>query len=598
MNSFCWPMQWQPCCCKKSWIDALHAGIKKLSNSANCRSAAPSAITFAAMKPALRFRLLVAALVVLLQPSFAQKLNRADKATFQLLQSHTDFLANDRLEGRRTGTEGEAEAARYIARQFEQYGLVPRGTKQWLQPFELNEGNAIGSGTLLILDGQHFKVGTDFFPFAWSANGSAAHLASPSLTERDAPWFWDLKEVISENNSHPHFDVVSAIRNKAAQAAGKGATALLVYNSSPHAQPLQFDAKDRGNTASIPVLYLQPSIVKLLVQDPDHTWDVQLRATLEPKIRKGHNVVGYIENNAPLTVVLGAHFDHLGYGEDHNSRHSGDPQIHNGADDNASGTAALIELARLLKKSGNKTYNYLFIAFSGEELGLVGSKHFADNPTIPLNQVSFMINMDMVGRLNDSSRTITIGGVGTSPAWSNLLYAEKKLPFQIKVDSSGTGPSDHTSFYRKNIPVLFFFTGLHTDYHKPSDDADKINYQGQLQIVNYIVRLINRTSPEGKLAFQKTREQQSTTTARFSVSMGIMPDYTFTGGGVKVEGVTEGRPAQKAGIRTGDLLIRVGAYPISTIESYMQTLGRFRKGDQTTVTVQREGKELELAVEF
>lgn len=550
------------------------------------------------MNPALRFHFLLAALLLLLQPGFAQKLNRADKLTFRHLQTHTVYLADDRLEGRRTGTEGEAVAARYIARQFEQYALEPRGTEQWLQPFELNEGNAIGSSTLLLLDGEHFSAGTDFFPFAWSANGTAAHLAAINLTERDAPWFWDLKEAVAENANHPHFDVLTAIRNKAAQAAAKGATALLVYNSSTNATPLQFDAKDRANTAPIPVLYLQQSIVKRLLQDPDHTWDVQLRAALEPKIRKGHNVVGYIDNKAPLTVVLGAHFDHLGYGEDHNSRHTGDPQIHNGADDNASGTAALIELARLLKMSGSKTYNYLFIAFSGEELGLVGSKHFADNPTIPLAQVSYMINMDMIGRLNDSSRTITIGGVGTSPAWGNLLYAEKKLPFQIKVDSSGTGPSDHTSFYRKDIPVLFFFTGLHTDYHKPSDDADKINYHGQMQVVHYIVRLINRSAAVGKLAFQKTREQQTTTTARFSVSMGIMPDYTFSGGGVKVDGVTEGRPAQKAGIRTGDRVIRVGAYTISTVESYMQTLGRFRKGDKTTVTVLRDGKELELPLEF
>ncbi|MFN4285705.1 MAG: M20/M25/M40 family metallo-hydrolase [Lacibacter sp.] len=550
------------------------------------------------MNVALRINLPLLALLALLQEAPAQKLKRPDKITFQLLQTHTGFLADDRLEGRRTGTAGEAEAARYIARQFEQYGLTPRGTEQWLQPFELNEGNAIGSSTLLILDGEHFRAGTDFFPFAWSANGSVAHLASPSIAEQGAPWFWDLKEVYAENASNPHFDVRTAIRNKATQAAAKGATALLVYNSNVNAQPLQFDGKDRGNTAPIPVLYLQQSIVKRLLQDPTHTWDIQLRATLEPKIRKGTNVVGYIDNNAPFTVVLGAHFDHLGYGEDHNSRHTGEPQIHNGADDNASGTAALLELARLLKKSGTKAYNYLFIAFSGEELGLVGSKHFTDNPTIPLQQVSYMINMDMVGRLNDSSRTITIGGVGTSPAWGNLLYAEKKLPFQIKVDSSGTGPSDHTSFYRKDIPVLFFFTGLHTDYHKPSDDADKINYHGQLQVVNYIVRLINRSASLGKLAFQKTREQQTTTTARFTVSMGIMPDYTFTGGGVKVEGVTEGRPAQKAGIRAGDIVVKVGEYNISTVESYMQTLGRFRKGDKTTVVVQREGKELELPLEF
>ncbi|HMP88474.1 MAG TPA: M28 family peptidase, partial [Lacibacter sp.] len=227
-----------------------------------------------------------------------------------------------------------------------------------------------------------------------------------------------------------------------------------------------------------------------------------------------------------------------------------------------------------------------------------GSKYFTEHPTIRLEEVSYMINMDMVGRLNDSSQTITIGGVGTSPAWGSLLFAEKKPPFRIKVDSSGTGPSDHTSFYRKDIPVLFFFTGLHSDYHKPGDDADKINHHGQLQVVNFITRLIQRSVPEGKLAFQKTREQATTTSARFTVSMGIMPDYTFSGGGVKVDGVTEGRPAQKAGLKTGDVVVQLGPHPIASVENYMQALSKFKKGDATKVKVQREGKELEFDIEF
>jgi C-terminal processing protease CtpA/Prc len=209
-----------------------------------------------------------------------------------------------------------------------------------------------------------------------------------------------------------------------------------------------------------------------------------------------------------------------------------------------------------------------------------------------------MINMDMVGRFNDSSKTITVGGIGTSTKWGALLNAEKKMPFLIKVDSSGTGPSDHTSFYRKDIPVLFFFTGLHTDYHKPSDDFDKINYTGELAVVNYISRLVARTEKQEKLVFQKTREQQTTTSARFTVSMGIMPDYTYSGGGVKVDGVSDGKAAQKAGLKAGDVVIQLGDFSVSSVESYMQTLSKFKKGDATKVKVKRENKELIFDIQF
>jgi hypothetical protein len=273
--------------------------------------------------------------------------------------------------------------------------------------------------------------------------------------------------------------------------------------------------------------------------------------------------------------------------------------IHNGADDNASGTAALIELSKLLKASKLKGNNYLFIAFSGEELGLFGSKYYSEHPTIDLSRVNYMINMDMVGRLNDSSRALTIGGYGTSPEWSNLFASmPTDKNFTNKYDSSGTGPSDHTSFYRKNIPVLFFFTGLHKDYHRPTDDADKINYTGELAIIKYIYRIIETENNKNKLVFTKTRETQSTSSARFSVTMGIMPDYTFSGNGVRADGISEGRPAEKAGLKTGDIIIQLGDYTVSSVENYMQVLGKFKKGDKTKVKVKRGNETIEAAVQF
>jgi C-terminal processing protease CtpA/Prc len=202
-----------------------------------------------------------------------------------------------------------------------------------------------------------------------------------------------------------------------------------------------------------------------------------------------------------------------------------------------------------------------------------------------------MINMDMVGRLNDSSKVLTIGGIGTSPSWPTLLKLNEQKVFTIKVDSSGTGPSDHTSFYRKDLPVLFFFTGLHTDYHKPSDDAERINYKGEVSIVNYIATIVESTPANDKLAFTKTREQQMGTGGRFKVSIGIMPDYTFSGQGVKADGVIDGRPAQKAGVVAGDVIIQLGEYLITSVETYMQCLNRFEKGQSTSVTVKR-GKEV------
>jgi aminopeptidase YwaD len=528
----------------------------------------------------------------------AQKLSKSDKITHANLQAHVTFLADDKLEGRRTGTKGEEMAALYISTYFEKCGLLPKGTNGFLQGFEVNEGKQVLASTILVFDSEQLKQGKDFFPLAWSVNGSIEAVASPGLLESDGPWFWDVKDILEENKSNPHFDINSALREKEKAAAQKGATAIFFYNSGTIADNIRYDAKDRSALSTIPVVYCGKSLTEKITKDLSHTFDVKLKIEQGDKIRKGNNVVAYINNNAPTTIVLGAHFDHLGYGEDNNSRHTGSAAIHNGADDNASGTSALLELARLLKTGGSKNSNYLFIAFSGEELGLYGSRHFVENPTVSLTEVNYMINMDMVGRFNDSSKTITVGGVGTSPSWGKLLYAEKKMPFAIKVDSSGTGPSDHTSFYRKDIPVLFFFTGLHTDYHKPSDDFDRINYNGELLVVNYITRLVARTEKESKLAFLKTKEQQTSTTARFTVSMGIMPDYTFSGNGVKVDGVSDGRAAQKAGIKAGDVVTQLGDYSVGSVEAYMQALSKFKKGDAAKVKVKRGEKELVFDIAF
>ncbi len=314
--------------------------------------------------------------------------------------------------------------------------------------------------------------------------------------------------------------------------------------------------------------------------------------------RKGNDVIAYLDNKAPYTIVIGAHYDHLGLGYDKNSR---DPKpegkIHNGADDNASGTAGVLELANYF--SGNKKiekFNFLFMCYSGEELGLIGSKKWCENPTFPLEKITYMINMDMIGRLNDSTKKIIIYGVGTSPVWVPIIDSIKSN-FSIKKDSAGIGPSDQTSFYLKDIPVLHFFTGQHEDYHKPSDDAEKINYNGEAAVLEYIVRVINATNELGKLQFLKTRNPD-TGKSSFKVTMGVMPDYAYEGKGLRIDGVTDGKPAAGAGIKKGDIVIKLGDTDIKDIQEYMKALSKQKKGDTVPVKVLREGKEVDLKVTF
>ncbi|MDP4263723.1 MAG: M28 family peptidase [Bacteroidota bacterium] len=530
----------------------------------------------------------------------AQKLKKADQTIIANLKGHISYLADDKLEGRRTGTNGEKLAMEYISGQFKAIGLLPKGTSQYYQPFEINEGKQINPATYFTINNNTLEAGKDFFPFPFSPNTKIEASPAIAVQEADMPWFVDLSEILEENKNNPHFDLNEYVRNNSRKAADRGATAIILYNPSTLEDNLEFNGKDKSELLSVPVIYISKEAAKKYFGDKTATLDIKLKTDIGEKKRTGTNVAGYVDNGAATTVILGAHFDHLGYGEDGNSMlRTGEKLIHNGADDNASGTAALIELAKILKVSKAKHNNYLFIAFSGEELGLFGSKYFTEHPTIDISSVNYMINMDMVGRLNDSTKVLSVGGFGTSPQWAEVINTqEKRLPFVIKIDSSGTGPSDHTSFYLKNIPVLFFFTGQHKDYHRPTDDADKINYTGELRVINYIDKVITTLNKQDqKMAFLKTRETLNRSTA-FKVTLGIMPDYTYDGSGVRADGVTEGRPAAKAGIKTGDVIVQLGDYPVNSLDTYMQVLGKFNKGDKTKVKFKRGNEVLESAIEF
>ncbi|MFM2364188.1 MAG: hypothetical protein RLZZ316_3090 [Bacteroidota bacterium] len=547
----------------------------------------------------LRPILITTVITIISLTTLAQKIKKTDKAVITQLQAHVAYLADDKLEGRRAGTEGEQLASTYISRQFAAIGVQPKGDNNtYLQAFEINDGKEISKSSFLIINGEEIKAG-DYFPFMGSTAAGIEAMPSVALHEQGMPWLINLKEPLEENKTNPHFDVKTFVIEKINEAAKKGATAVVVFNTGTIADGLKFDGKEKAMPFTIPAAYVNNKVAAKYFADESATPEIKMKLVLSDKKRTGNNVVGYINNDAATTVIIGAHYDHLGYGEDGNSMiRTGPMQIHNGADDNASGTAALIELARLLKAGKAKANNYLVIAFSGEELGLYGSKHFAEHATIDLAKANYMINMDMVGRLNDSTKVLTVGGYGTSPYWGQNISTINSNSFVLKYDSSGTGPSDHTSFYRKDIPVLFFFTGLHTDYHKPTDDFYKINYTGQYRIVKLIYKIIEATNNKGKLVFTKTRETQTTTSARFSVSMGIMPDYTFAETGVRVDGVSEGRPAQKAGIKAGDIITQLGDYPVVSVEAYMQALGKFKKGDKAKVQYKRGKETLTADIQF
>ena len=376
------------------------------------------------------------------------------------------FLASDFLEGRQTGTRGEKEAAKYISNRFKELGLVPKGTKKFLQPFT-------------------FKPKTN-----------------------------------------PHDEI-------------------------------KFDVNGDGTIT-------------------------------------GNNVMGLIDNKAENTIIIGAHYDHLGFGGEGSLYRDSIKAIHNGADDNASGVSILLNLAAKLKKKNTKS-NYLFMAFSGEEMGLLGSNYFVKNPTLDINKVSYMINMDMVGRLKQDS-SLAVYGTGTSPIFKQILKSHNDN-FKLVQQESGVGPSDHTSFYLADIPVLHFFTGQHEDYHKPGDDSDKLNYDGMNLISNYIFNIISDLDNNGKLPFRKTKNE-SESVPRFKVGLGVIPDYMFDGKGMRIDGVSEDKPAQKAGLQKGDIVIQLGDSIVTNLMSYMRALSIFEKGNKTKVIVKRGKKEVEAAINF
>lgn len=312
--------------------------------------------------------------------------------------------------------------------------------------------------------------------------------------------------------------------------------------------------------------------------------------------RTGRNIIARIDHGADRTAVIGAHYDHLGYGG-FGSRVQSDSLIHNGADDNASGVAAMLEIARQLKASESLSHNVLFVGFSGEELGLHGSKHFVEALPVPADQVNYMINLDMVGRLGED-RALAVNGTGTSPAWSDALRpAASATNLTLAETKSGIGASDHTSFYLEDIPAVHLFTGAHDDYHTPTDDSHKIDYDGLKDVSTFAVRVIEQLDDDGTLSFTETDDENERRQMSFEVSLGIMPDYAFQGDGMRIDAVLDG-PAARNDLKEGDVIVRVGETEVDDIYAYMDALEALDPGDTAEVAVNRDDTVLTKEVQF
>lgn len=555
----------------------------------------------------------ISALLLLLAGIFpATFASPPDSSLVENLKEHIYYLASDKLSGRNTGSKGEKRSYDYISEQYKKMGLLPKGELGFLQPFSFNYGKRISGKNQLTLNGQDLSLDEDFYPLNSSANGKVKGkivdvgfgIVAPSIGYDSYQNLSNLKGTIyliecstpDGDSPHSKYSPFADIKTRIQQAKSKGAIAVIFTNTMQDAEDLKANLEMNSTIEEIPVIFLKAATLKKYRQDEFNTASITIN--LEKISLTGHNIAAFIDNGAPLTVVIGAHYDHLGYGEYGNSLYRGEPGIHNGADDNASGTAAVVELARYFKNNGIKeNNNYLFLNFSGEELGLIGSKYWLEHATIDTSKINFMINMDMIGRY-DPDKGMEISGLGTSPEAFNFIRAISYDGLKLKQGESGTGPTDHASFYYANIPVLNFFTGTHEDYHKPSDDADKINYPAEASIIQLIESIVIQLDDDGQLPFFRTKETDMSNVPRFKVRLGIIPDYLYDGNGLRVDGVDDGKPAALAGIKKGDIIVAIGDFIISDIMAYMKALAAFKNGDTTTIVVKRGDVNVEMQATF
>lgn len=570
------------------------------------------------------------------------------------------YLAGPECEGRGTRTEGINKAADHIAQQLQKAGLKPGGVDgTYFQPFQLTSGARIEAGNALSFTGPKQKLEMTLGQqFSTLPIGSAGEVSAPlvfvgyGLTQTE-PAYDDyagvdvkgkvvilLRRVPRDNNREvlPRFnrpDALSALTAKVANAEIHGAAGVLVVTDAASAEKnddalITFASQARVNEwGRVPVLHVKRALVNQILAgqgtdlaaierqiDRDFKpqsfeiphWTVQISAKLVREGTPVKNIIGVVEGAGPLadeTVVIGAHYDHLGYGG-MGSLAPGSKDIHFGADDNASGSTTILELARraaaLKDRQGRRL---VFIWFSAEELGLLGAYHYTRNPMFPLEKTVAMLNLDMVGRLRDGK--LRVYGTPTAKEFADIVEEANKdiglklnplRPDKPDPDNVYFSASDHYAFYQKNIPVLFFFTGNHPQYHRPTDTWNLINVEGMRQIAELGEGVIERLATMPRPEFIKLPAATSSSPGRIAgPRLGVMPAYDDDKEGMLLEGVSPGGAAEKAGLKGGDRIIELAGKPVKNVTGYMTIMGTLKRGEKVDVVIVRNGEKVKLTLE-
>ncbi len=574
------------------------------------------------------------------------QVRRAPDITVEELRHHLQYIASDALEGRRSGSKGADKAAEYIAQEFKMYGLAPMGVNgSYFQPFEFVSGVKLGSPNSLVITVKGkktaLKLNEDFRPLGFSSTGQfeggvvfAGYGISFPEKQYDDFAGIDVKGKAliifrfhpEGENQHSEFTQYASLRYKASKAREKEAAALFIVTGpadTDRDELMRLTYDQSAGNAGLPAFTITQAAANRLLSSAGTTIKAlqdSINSSKKPRsmaldgvsatassavdeIRETtKNVVGFLEGSDPAmkdeVIVLGAHYDHLGMGGEGSGSMKPDTlAIHNGADDNGSGTVGLLELAQYFSSVRTSLKrSILFTSFSGEELGLLGSAYFVKNPTIPLSRMLTMLNMDMIGRLNE--RKLIVYGVGTSPNFEALARnANKDSAFVLKLNKDGFGPSDQSSFYGKNIPVFHFFTDLHGDYHRPSDDWQTINFAGMKDVLEYVksiaVELVNTPEKPQYVQVEQARQPQGSGRGIRSYT-GTIPDFGESVEGMKISGVREGSPAAKAGLQGGDIIVKFGTVTIKSLYDYTFALGEYKPGDEVEVIVKRGTEQLTL----
>ena len=577
---------------------------------------------------------------------------RNNNITSDEIYQHIKYLSSDELEGRFPGTAGDALTGEYIASEFKKYNLEPYGENGFFQPFEIyTQVKIAGENSFKIETGgtaNTYSVEQDFVPFGFSGSGIAEGelvfvgygISAPEQNYDDYKGKdgndLDISGKIlvmmkySPGGSEPHnnpFEKYEPTRYKTLNARDGNAKAIIVING-PNAGEDKLIRMTYDNVlqdAGIPVINCKREIIEnifsangldlLQIQNEiDSTktpnsfvlnnTKASVVTHVEPVKAVTDNVIGFIEGNDPVlkkeVIVIGAHKDHLGYGV-YGSLYSGsDKQIHNGADDNASGTAGLLEIAQKISSEERKNLkrSLLFIGFAAEEAGLLGSAYFTKSKIFEDLNVVAMLNMDMIGRLSDNK--VIIYGTGTSSVWNSLIDSlNEPYNFTITKTPDGFGPSDHASFYAKNIPVLHFFTGTHKDYHSPTDDIEFINAEGEVKVASMVYDIaMTLDEMNNKPDFIKIVSSNNETKSMGSVKVyvGTIPDYSSTAEGMKLAGVKEGSPADKGGLKAEDIIIKFGTKDVKNIYDYMYAMGEYKPGEEAEIVVLRNNEKVTLKI--